>query len=264
MSISSHRPTILTDVETIPAEGMVLEETKNSFPVSIYHKLIAASFSVLNPTPKGYDFQQLITISGSEPKILSAYSRIHERTQPWWVTYNGHSFDFNVINIRSFVNGIPQKGWYQPGTKWASYPNRFADWHTDLCDVMSGYGATKKLKLDVVAASIGLPGKSLGMDGSKVADYYAAGRLAEIRNYCEADTLNTAGVYLRWQLITGEINLAQYAYSIEQFLCFLEREGQKDDARHLHKFRDLIDLTKFAVEEPPTTQSLVRKAVTHG
>lgn len=262
MSISSMTP-IIYDIETIPAEGLVFEDTKNAFPPPIYHKPIVASFAVLNPTSKGYVFQKLKTIC-SEPKILKTFARVTEKTLPRYVGWNNHNFDSAVIMNRSFATGVPQKAWFGRGTKWECYPNRYSDWNLDLCDEMSSYGASRKLKLDVVAASIGLPGKAMGMDGSLVAQYFADGRLPEICNYCETDTLNTTGVFLRWELTKGKISPEQYAFSIESFLSFLEQEGQKDDASHLHKFRDLIDLSKFAVEELPTTQSLVRKAVTNG
>jgi len=41
------------------------------------------------------------------------------------------------------------------------------------------------------------------MDGSKVGEAFRAGRIEEIRNYCETDVANTHLVFLRFQLLRG-------------------------------------------------------------
>jgi predicted PolB exonuclease-like 3'-5' exonuclease len=51
------------------------------------------------------------------------------------------------------------------------------------------------------------------MSGAKVWDNYLAGDIAGIRNYCETDVLNTYLVYLRFELMRG--NLVQQAYAQE-------------------------------------------------
>jgi hypothetical protein len=59
----------------------------------------------------------------------------------------------------------------------------------------------------------GFPGK-LGMDGSEVAGAVAAGRLAEVRDYCETDVLNTYLLYQRFRLMRGEIDAGGYAAEV--------------------------------------------------
>jgi predicted PolB exonuclease-like 3'-5' exonuclease len=67
--------------------------------------------------------------------------------------------------------------------------------------------------LSEVAIILGLPGK-MGMSGAQVWEYYLAGKIEEIRNYCETDVLNTYLIYLRWELIRG--NLDQAGWENEQ------------------------------------------------
>ena len=55
---------------------------------------------------------------------------------------------------------------------------------------------------------MGLPGK-LGMEGSEVWGAYQAGKIAEIRNYCETDVVNTYLVFLRFQLMRGALTEQQ-------------------------------------------------------
>ncbi len=44
------------------------------------------------------------------------------------------------------------------------------------------------------------------MDGSQVWDEYQAGNLKGIRDYCETDVLNTYLIYLRYQLMRGDLS----------------------------------------------------------
>ena len=44
---------------------------------------------------------------------------------------------------------------------------------------------------------------------------YLAGKLREIRGYCETDAANTYLVYLRFQLLRGVLDAAQYQREIE-------------------------------------------------
>ena len=45
------------------------------------------------------------------------------------VTWNGKGFDLPVLRARAMVHGISAQSWYQRGTKWDSYMQRFApDW----------------------------------------------------------------------------------------------------------------------------------------
>ena len=72
----------------------------------------------------------------------------------------------------------------------------------------------------------------VGMSGAKVWDNYQAGELTGIRNYCETDVLNTYLVYLRFELING--NLTPMEYEQE---CQLVRDTlQAEDKPHFNEF----------------------------
>ena len=57
------------------------------------------------------------------------------------------------------------------------YWHRFGQDHVDLCDVLSGYGASAKPSLAEMAALTHIPVKIGGIDGSQIEAYVAAGRL---------------------------------------------------------------------------------------
>jgi predicted PolB exonuclease-like 3'-5' exonuclease len=71
------------------------------------------------------------------------------------------------------------------------------------------------VSLDDAARLMGFPGK-LGMDGSQVWQAFCAGRIAQIRAYCETDALNTYLIHLRFQRMRGMLDEAQYRSCIGQ------------------------------------------------
>ncbi|MEZ5449654.1 MAG: hypothetical protein R3E89_11935 [Thiolinea sp.] len=80
--------------------------------------------------------------------------------------------------------------------------------HTDV-DLLALYTGRANAPLDELATLYGFPGK-MGMSGAKVWDAYQDGQLADIRNYCETDVLNTWLVYLRFELMRGHIDAGRY------------------------------------------------------
>ncbi len=81
-------------------------------------------------------------------------------------------------------------------------------------DVMALYNGRANAPLDDLAKLCGFPGK-LGMDGSRVWEAYKAGKIEEIRNYCETDVANTHLVYLRFQRMRGHLTPAAYEAEIQ-------------------------------------------------
>jgi len=153
-----------------------------------------------------------------------------EKYTPTLVTWNGGGFDLPVLHYRSLVHGIAAPRYWDTGehdreAKWNNYLGRFHWRHTDLMDVLAGYQPRASAPLDEIAQMLGFPGK-LGMDGSKVWSAYQDGRLGEIRDYCETDVVNTYLVYLRFELLRGNLDPPGYDREIQRV-----RETLRDDAR---------------------------------
>ena len=64
----------------------------------------------------------------------------------------------------------------------------------------------------------------MGMSGAKVFDTFQAGDLKAIRDYCETDVLNTWLVFLRFQMLRGELDATGYQAELEG-LPELDRAG---------------------------------------
>ena len=74
-------------------------------------------------------------------------------------------------------------------------------------DVLANFNNRAFAKLDEIAVMLGFPGK-LGMErGQGVGQVPGRGhQIAEIRNYCETDVLNTWLVYLRFEYMRGNLD----------------------------------------------------------
>ena len=81
-------------------------------------------------------------------------------------------------------------------------------------DLLAMYQPRATAPLDAMAKLCGFPGK-LGMDGSQVFDAWRAGRLEDIRRYCETDVMNTYLLYCRYQKMRGGFSEAEYAREID-------------------------------------------------
>ncbi|KTD82293.1 3'-5' exonuclease [Legionella waltersii] len=178
--------------------------------------------------------------SDEKELITRFYSGIDKHT-PTLVSWNGSGFDLPVLHYRSMLHSISAPIYWEVGDnqqnfKWNNYLSRFHYRHMDLMDILAGYQNKAFAPLDDISSMLGFPGK-MGMSGSKVWDQYQAGQLKEIRDYCETDVLNTYCVFLRFELIRGNLNQEEYLHQIEQLKCYLESESDK---KHLQEFRQRI------------------------
>ncbi|TCJ11773.1 3'-5' exonuclease [Parasulfuritortus cantonensis] len=153
-----------------------------------------------------------------EGEIIQRFFDGIEKYTPQIVSWNGGGFDLPVLHYRGMLHGVSAPRYWDQGEddkdfKWNNYISRYHNRHLDLMDLLALYQPRGAVALDALAKLYGFPGK-LGMDGSKVWEAYQAGRIAEIRDYCETDVVNTYLVYLRFQLMRGHLTRAHYAQEI--------------------------------------------------
>jgi 3'-5' exonuclease len=159
-----------------------------------------------------------------------------ERYSPTLVSWNGSGFDLPVLGYRALRHRVSAARYWELGEndrefRYNNYLSRYHWRHVDLMDVLSAYGASGRASLENVSQLLGLPGK-LGMSGADVWPAYRRGDLASIRNYCETDVLNTYLIFLRFQLLRGELDAKQHAYEVLQVDALLEQS----DRPHLREF----------------------------
>lgn len=226
------RPIAAFDIETVPdadygrralgLEGddeavvrqMVaarLEETegKTEYPQQPLHRIVAICVAWLDPTTGRFKLDALGGPEADEAAQLAAFARLFEPSvPPRLVSWNGNGFDLPVIRYRSMLHRVPMPGLYRTDGdwKWNNYGNRFHDMHVDLMDVLTGYGASWRVSLGLVADLLGLPGKRF-LDEA-VWEHVLRGELDRVREYCKLDVVTTLLVYLRWCVHRGALDTA--------------------------------------------------------
>ena len=262
-----HQTLFVFDIETIPdtsaarnligseshdeqelrdeLENYHLEITggKNSFLRQPFHKIVAISFleAEIDRTGGGeqYILKELRTggkENSTEKELLEGLFNYLARIKPRFVSFNGRSFDLPVLKYRAMKHGISVPWLYNSGDKWNSYSSRYSlDWHCDLLEALSEFGASARIKLNEVCSILGFPGK-FGVDGGKVSEMYDDGKIKEIRDYCETDVLNTYLVYLRHMQHRGELSKDNYNRAIGDVLSLIDNE--KEERKHLSEFFD--------------------------
>jgi predicted PolB exonuclease-like 3'-5' exonuclease len=162
-----------------------------------------------------------------EPQAIQRFFEGINRYVPQIVSWNGRNFDLPVLIARGLIHAVTAACFWDTGNdnkdfRWSNYINRFHDRHIDLMDVLAIYGG-RGSPLDEVARLAGLPGK-LGVGGAAVWESYRQGTLAAIRDYCEADCLNTYLLFLRFQLMRCAVTPEQYAHECGLVRSYLERQ----------------------------------------
>lgn len=175
-------------------------------------------------------------ITGPEDEMISKFWNFFDRREPLLVTWNGRGYDLPVLRQRALIKGVPTPRWFQAGNRYENYRYRFsANWHCDLMDQLSDYGACAKTGMDLFAKAMGLPGK-IGGSGREVEAMFEAGEIESIAAYCENDVLNLYGIYLRWLTVTGQMKNAGYERSQAQLAEYLGASETAHYAKFLAKW----------------------------
>ena len=238
-------PILVFDIETVPdvegwqrihgfsaldeeaaAQAMTAQrqaEKGTDFQPQHLHRVVAISCCLRS----GDDFRvwSLGEPEAPEAELVKRFFDGVEKYRPTLVSWNGSGFDLPVLHYRALVHQLSTPRYWDTGhfdreSKWDNYISRYQFRHTDLMDVLALYQARAYAPLHEMALLLGFPGK-LGMDGSKVAEAFRAGKIGEIRAYCETDVLNTYLVYLRFQLMRGLLSAAEHEQEVQRARDFL-------------------------------------------
>ncbi|HUD20451.1 MAG TPA: ribonuclease H-like domain-containing protein [Candidatus Saccharimonadales bacterium] len=135
--------------------------------------------------------------TGVEKEILTKFWEIAEKYTEF-VTYNGRTFDFPFIMIRSAIDGLRAgKDLTRARYLYQQSPQAV---HVDLYDQLTFYGAAKVGSLHMVCRAFGIETPKDGeIDGSKVGEYFLAKKYQEIAEYNGRDLTATAELYRRWK-----------------------------------------------------------------
>ncbi len=223
-------------------EQLQYQKSGHTFLPPYLHKIVVISVLFVS----GRDIT-IKSLSGDEADIVKDFFNGLEHYTPQLVSWNGTRFDLPVLHYRALLHGISARRYWELGDgdrdfRFNNYLSRFHWRHIDLMDVLAAYDARATAPLDVIAKMIGLPGKQ-GMDGAAVWEHFAAGKIREICDYCEIDAVNTYLVYLRFELMRGNIGGKKYHTRCEELSLLL----QQSDKQHL---RDYADDWQYSPPQP--------------
>lgn len=261
-----HNQLFVFDIETVPdidtAKNLLgpqsdlkqalvdyhLETTKgaNSFIRQPFHKVVAIAFLVADiEYHQGYEYYSLKelrpggNLQSSEKDLINGVFEYMKKISPRLVSFNGRTFDLPVLKYRAMLHGVSAKWLYDSGDKWNNYNSRYSlDWHCDLLEAFSDFGTSARVKMKEVSALFGIPSK-LDCDGSEVDKLFSQGKVAEIRNYCEIDVVNTYILYLRYMVHRGSITKEGYLQSLQELLDLMEME--KIEKPHFAKYLEAFN-----------------------
>ncbi len=230
--------------EALTNYHLKITDGKNSFLRQPFWQVVCISFleAEIVRDFSGQEFYRIKDIrSGgdllsTEADLVKGFFSHLKKNSSRLVSFNGKNFDLPVLKYAAMKNEVEAAWLYKSGDKWNNYNQKYSlDWHCDLADAFSDFGASAKVKMNELCAAFGLPGK-IGVDGSQVLEMFDEGKLQEIRNYCETDVINTYLLYLVYQHHNGSMSKESFHKAKEALLEFLENNAETKP--HFAEFLD--------------------------
>lgn len=196
------------------------EKTGSGFLPLPFHKVVAISAVIADDFGI---FKRVSSIDGNnEKELIKSFLDFIDKHNPKLISFNGRSFDMPMLMIRAMAYNLNCPAYFDTNnsslgkSKWEHYRARFSDrFHVDVMDHLGDFGAARGLKLDYLCAMVGLPGK-YDVHGDQVMDLFFSNELEKIRTYCESDVLNTYWLYLKYELLKGNLALSDYANALQK------------------------------------------------
>jgi predicted PolB exonuclease-like 3'-5' exonuclease len=216
-------PDSLSDAE-VAEYAFQRQRAKNGSDFLSHHLQRVAVISCALRSDDGFKVWSLAEPQIGEAEIIQRFYDGIEKFTPQIVSWNGGGFDLPVLHYRGLKHQVVAPRYWDMGEgdyrdsrdfKWNNYISRYHMRHLDLMDLLAMYQPRGSAPLDELAKLCGFPGK-LGMDGSAVWSQWLEGKIADIRDYCETDVVNTYLVFLRFQLMRGALGRDEYATEIAQ------------------------------------------------
>ena len=176
-----------------------------------------------------------------EREILERFLYMVGERSPQLVGFNSIDSDLQVLIQRGLVNEVRADKFSQrPDKPWdgRDYFARSSEAHLDIIKLLSPN--SMKPTLNGLARLCGFPGK-IDIDGQQVVELWLEGKLKEIVEYNQIDTLNTYLVWLRVVNFAGKISEEDYVTEQDDFREFIESEAEREGAGHLRRFLEKWD-----------------------
>lgn len=187
------------DIETLPAP-VELEPTlqtlfdakpgrSRSFDEYLRGTSLSGNWGRILCIGVAIDDEPTQVLIGTEPEILADFWRLTAKAD-LLVGHNILEFDLPFIGKRSIVHGIKP-------TKQIPLQKYENDVVFDTMRQWDHWASYSSTSLHQLALILGFESSKQGIDGSQVYDYYQAGKVQEIYDYCARDVEVTRKIYQR-------------------------------------------------------------------
>jgi hypothetical protein len=142
---------------------------------------------------------------GGESLVVGGFLDYIGRSRPQLFSYNGQRADLPILLQRAALHRLQVPAFLKrPAKPWegVDYFDRYSGWHVDLLDSAIGGGSLADL-----CAGLDIPGK-VDVDGSSIADLWAAGKVDEIARYNEADAMRVLAIVARVGYMAGLLDVS--------------------------------------------------------
>ena len=204
------------DALEISQKAFDLQESKtgSSFLPIPFHQVVSISAVLCDDFGR---FKKVSSIDGeNEEQMIKNFLSFIDKHNPKLVSFNGRSFDMPMLMIRAMKYNLSCPAYFEVDnkafnkSKWDNYRYRYSDrFHVDIMDHIAEFGAVRGLNLNLLCTMMSIPGK-FDVSGDQVHKLYYEGKINEIKEYCESDVLNTYWLYLKYELLKGNITKDDY------------------------------------------------------
>jgi len=173
------------------------------------------------------------SLTATEAEIIQQFFKSIQHYTPTIVSWDGYRLDLPVLHYRALLHGIyAQRYWdIHKEFRFNNYTHRYHDRHTDLMDVIAGYQLNAGVNLEEMSRFLELPSQP-NLSGNQIEALYLQNRLEDIRAYCEINVLNTYLIFLRFELMRGNLEAVAYERECQRLRELLTGETKP----HLQSF----------------------------
>jgi predicted PolB exonuclease-like 3'-5' exonuclease len=200
---------------------------RSDFPQLPHHRIVCVCAACLEPDEGRFGLRALGGCAMDERSHLEGFFGLFRRpgSSPRIISWNGGGFDLPVIRYRSMLRGVAAPEFYcSDGARRSNhYNNRFHDLHTDLMDVLSGYGGSMRVGLGTLGRVLGLSGKAF-LERS-IYEHIFRGEEETVREYCKFDVLETLLLYLRWAHHCGKLSTERLCELVRVIRSIVEKQS---------------------------------------
>lgn len=214
----------------IKAQKIYEQKNNTSFLPLPYHKIVAIAGVLADDYGRFIRVGNFAENSNSEKELIATFLEYLDKNNPRLVSFNGRAFDLPVIMLRALKYNLSCPAFFEienrelNKNKWENYKSRYSEnFHTDLLDSLTHFGAVRGLRLDIICKMCELPGK-YDVAGDDVLRLYHESKLEKIQEYCQSDVLNTYWLFLKYELLKGMLSINDYKELLSIFLQKLPKD----------------------------------------